>query len=140
MKITSFLFGLVFAVAVICVLLLTFGVSFRGNGPVTYNAATETKVTGSIEQVDDFACPVSDGEIGSHLKVRTPNGTVQVHLAPARIMRAHGIKFAPGDRVEVVGSKVQYKGEQDVIAREITRGTDFYVFRDQAGKMVLVQY
>jgi len=140
MKTTSFLFGLVFAVAVICVLLLTFGVSFRSNGPVKYNAATETKITGSIEEVEDFACPVNDGEIGSHIRVRTSSGIVQVHLAPARIMRAHDIKFAQGERVEVVGSKVHYKGSEDVIAREITRGTDFYVFRNQGGKLVLVQY
>ena len=140
MKITSFLFGLVFAVAVICVLLLTFGVSFRGSGPVKYNAATETTITGTIEQVEDFACPVNDGEIGSHIKVRTATGIVEVHLAPARIMRAHDIKFAAGERVEVWGSKVHYKGAEDVIAREVTRGTDFYQFRDQSGKLVLVQY
>jgi DNA/RNA endonuclease YhcR with UshA esterase domain len=140
MKTTSFLFGLVLAVAVICVLLLTFGVSFRGAGPVKYNAATETKITGVVEDVEDFACPVSDGEMGSHLRIRTQSGTVQVHLAPARIMRAHDIKFAPGDKVEVIGSKVRYKGADDVIAREVTRGTDFYLLRDQSGKLTLVQY
>ncbi len=140
MKTTSFLFGLVLAVAVICVLLLTFGVSFRGTGPVTYSAATETKLTGTVESVQDFACPVTGGEIGSHLKVRTPTGVVQVHLIPARIMRAHEIKCAPGEKVEVLGSRVRYKGNDDVIAREITRGPDFYVFRDQSGKLLLVQY
>jgi translation initiation factor IF-1 len=140
MKTTSFLFGLVLAVAVICVLLLTFGVSFRGNGPMKYNVATETKTTGVVEEVEDFACPVSDGEMGSHLRIRTDSGMVLVHLAPARIMRAHQIRFAPGDKVEVLGSKVRYRRADDLIAREVTRGTDFYLLRDQSGKLVLVQY
>lgn len=140
MKTSSFLFGLVLAVAVICVLLLTFGVSFRGTGPVKYNAASETTLSGIVESSQDFACPVSDGEIGSHLKIRTSSGIVQVHLAPARIMRAHDLRFLGGDKVQVVGSKVRYKGNDDVIAREITRGTDFYAIRDSNGKLLLVQY
>lgn len=140
MKPSSFLFGLVLAVAVICVLLLTFGVSFRSTGPVKYNAATETKTSGVVETTQDFACQVSDGEIGSHVKIRTSDGIVQVHLAPARILRAHNLRFLPGERVEVVGSKVRYQGSDDVIAREITRGTEFYVIRDANGKLLLVQY
>lgn len=140
MKPSSFLFGLVLAVAVICVLLLTFGVSFRGTGPVQYNAATETTVSGVVESTQDFACPVSDGEIGTHVKIRTSNALVQVHLAPARIMRAHNIRLSPGDKVQVIGSQVRYKGGNDVIARELTRGTDFYSLRDTSGKLTLVQY
>jgi len=140
MKTSSFLFGLVLAVAVICVLLLTFGVSFRAAGPVKYNAATETKTLGVVESTQDFACPVSEGEIGSHIKIRTSEGLVQVHLAPARIVRAHNIRFSPGEKIEVIGSKVRYQGNDDVIAREIIRGTDFFAIRDSNGKLVLVQY
>jgi len=140
MKTSSFLFGLVLAVAVIGVLLLTFGVNFRSTGPLKYNASTESKTTGIVDSVQDFACPVSEGEIGTHVKIRTDSGLVQVHLAPARIMRAHNLKFVPGERVEVLGSKVRYQGNDDVIAREITRGHDFFVLRDQSGKLVLVQY
>lgn len=140
MKTSSFLFGLVLAVAVICVLLLTFGVSFRGAGPVKYNAASETKTSGVVESTQDFACPVSDGEIGSHVKIRTSSGIVQVHLAPGRIMRAHSIRFSPGEKIEVIGSKVRYQGDDDVIAREIIRGTDFYAIRDSNGKLLLAQY
>ncbi len=140
MKASSLFFGLALAVAVICVLLLTFGVSFRGTQSVKYNAATETKIAGVVQDVQDFACPVSDGEIGGHIRVVTQTGIVRVHLAPARILRANQIRFAKGDQVEVIGSKVRYQGEEDIIAREITRGADLYVLRDASGKLLLVQY
>ncbi len=140
MKLSTLFFGLVLAVAVICVLLLTFGVSFRGSEAVKYNAATETQITGVVQDVQDFACPVSDGEIGGHIRVASQTGIIQVHLAPAHILRANQIRFAKGDRVEVIGSKVRYQGKEDIIAREITRGADLYVLRDESGKLLLVQY
>ena len=140
MKTSSLLFGLVLAVAVICVLLLTFGVSFRGTGPVKYTAATETTISGVVESTQDFTCPVSEGEIGSHVRITTASGIVLVHLTPARIMRAHNIRFSPGEKIEVIGSKARYQGHDDVIAREIIRGSDFYAIRDSAGKLLLVQY
>ena len=144
MKLSSILSGLGFALVVGVVLLLIMGVHFQRplpeRGAALYNAATETIVRGTVTEVSDFACPVSDGEIGSHLKLQTATGVVQVHLAPARIMRGQQLSFAPGDQLVVVGSQARMLGKQDLIAREVERGNETLIFRDAAGKLLLTQY
>ena len=143
MQLSAALIAGLVALAALVVLLLILGVNFRppvtAHGAALYNPATEVVVRGSIERVLDFTCPVSEGEMGSHLMLKTPDGIVQVHLAPGRIMRSQHLSFAPGDRILVVGSKVRILGSNDLIAREITRGQEDFVFRDRAGNLLLVQ-
>jgi hypothetical protein len=144
MRVSSLILGTIVAVAVVAVLLSFFGV-MRFERPVTaqgtalYNRANETTVKGVVQQLSEFDCPVSEGEIGSHLMLMTADGALQVHLAPARIMRSHQMRFAPGDQLEVVGSKVRIGGKKGVIAREITRGNESFVLRDPDGRLMLVQ-
>ncbi len=142
MKLSSLFVGLIFAVAVIAVLLMVFGVSFhrplQAQGAL-YNPANEVVVKGVVEQVQEFACPVSEGEMGDHLMLRTADGVVQVHLAASRIMRSQNLRFAPGDQIEVVGSKIRFHGNDDLIAREIIRGNESFIFRDPAGKLLMTQ-
>lgn len=142
MKPFSLLLGSILSVAVIATLLLTFGVKPRGpteQGAALYNAASETTVKGVVRTVEDFACPVSESEIGRHLRVQTPKGMVQVHLAPSRVMRSQQFSFAPGDQIEVLGSKVSLLGDEAIIAREITRGNESFFLRDREGKLLLIQ-
>jgi len=96
-------------------------------------------VKGTVKEVTEFACPVSDGEMGTHLKMQTANGIVLVHLAPGRVMRSLKLNFSPGDQIEVLGAKAEIMGSNDLIARQITRGNEDIVFRDEHGKLMLVQ-
>ncbi len=48
--------------------------------------------------IDQFACPLNDGEMGEHLVLQTVNGTVQVHLAASRIMRSVTFPLKPGEQ------------------------------------------
>jgi hypothetical protein len=143
MKLSSFFLGTAFAIAVIAGLLLILGVRFQspppGQGAALYNPASEALVKGVVREVREFACPVSEGEIGRHLMLDTPEGIILVHLAPARVMRSHDLNFAIGDQLQVMGSRVRISGNQGLIAREITRGNEGYVFRDPEGKLLLVQ-
>lgn len=143
MKISSLLYGLVFAVVVISVLLLIAGVGFHRpvtvQGAALYNSANEVTTKGVVQEIQEFDCPVSEGELGSHLLLKTDDGVLQVHLAPVRIMSGQNLHFAPGDQIEVVGAKVRLMGENGLIAREITRGNESYIFRDREGKLLLTQ-
>lgn len=143
MRLSSLLLAVFCAAAVLVVLLLGMGVNFRrpvpAQGANLYNPATEVIVKGVVSEVRDFACPVSEGEIGSHLMLKTADGVLQVHLAPGRILRSQKLSFAAGDQITVIGSKVRIFGSNDLIAREITRGNEDFVFRDPAGKLMLVQ-
>lgn len=143
MKTISLLYGMVFAIVVTAALLLVLGVSFHrpapAQGAALYNPANEVVLKGVVQEVQEFDCPVSEGELGSHLMLKTANGVVQVHLAPVRIMQGQQLTFAPGDQVEVVGSKIRLSGTNGLIAREITRGNESIIFRDREGKLMLVQ-
>ena len=143
MKPFSLLLGTILAVAVLGTLLLTFGVKPRGpteQGAALYNVATETSIKGVVRGVEDFTCPVSESEIGRHIRLQTDNGMLQVHLAPARVMRSQVFSFSPGDQIEVVGSRVRLQGNDTLIAREITRGNESFFVRDRQGQLLLVQH
>ena len=139
MKTSSLFYGMFLAVVVIAILLLIFGVNFNNSAKnAAYRPDTEVRVTGVVTDVDDFSCPVT-GEMGAHLRLKTENGPIVVHLAPSRIMRSQSFRFQRGDRLEVRGSTVRLFGESGVIAREITRGNDVFTLRDAQGKLLLVQ-
>jgi len=132
-----------FAVMLFAVLLVSVGVDFHqplpAQGASLYNAANEVSMKGVVSEVRDFACPVSEGEMGTHVMLQTSDGVVQVHLAPSRIMRSQQLKFAPGEEITVLGSKVRMFGHNDIIARQIVRGNEQLFFRDTEGKLMLVQ-
>jgi hypothetical protein len=134
---------MVFAVVVISVLLLILGVNFHPpvsvQGAALYNPSNEITAKGIVQEVQEFDCPVSEGELGSHLLLKTDDGVLQVHLAPVRIMNGQRLSFAPGDQIEVIGSKVRLAGQKGLIAREITRGNESFIFRDHEGKLLLTQ-
>lgn len=143
MKWFSVVFGMVLAVAVIAVLLLIFGVKFQNpssvQGAALYDPNTEITITGTVDQVSEFACPVSEGEIGSHLVVKTADRTYVVHLLPSRIMRSQKLVFKPGEKVQVVGSQPPHLERDAIIAREIVRGDETLVFRDHQGNPMMKQ-
>jgi hypothetical protein len=143
MKLSSLVVGAVSAIAVIAVVLLIAGVHFERpvdvQGSALYNAANEIVVKGVVREIQEFTCPVSEREMGEHLLLKTDDGVVQVHLAPGRVLRSQKISFAPGDQISVVGSRFRFHGNNDVIAREITRGNENFVFRDREGKLMLMQ-
>jgi hypothetical protein len=144
MKLSSLFLGaglaLVIAAAGMVILGVNFHMPLPANSAELYTPANETMITGTVVETRDFICPVSDQEVGSHLMVQTANGVVQVHLAPARVLRGQKIVFAKNDNITVIGSKVPRLGNSDLIAREITRGNETIVFRDSQGKLMLTQY
>lgn len=77
------------------------------------------------------------GGMGSHLILKLPAGnTIEVHLASTKFVKAYDLIFNRGDVVSVVGVKVQFEGVDTIFAREVTRGTDTFVFRDKDGTPV----
>ena len=98
-----------------------------------YDPATEMKIKGVITEVKDFECPVSGG-MGAHITLKAGDKSVLVHIALSKFLKDYEMSFAKGDEVEVLGSKVMMDGEEVILAREITRGQNLFVFRDKNGK------
>jgi uncharacterized membrane protein len=138
MKPKCFLFGMLGGVALIALLLLVFGVRFTSD-VMAYDPAKEITTKGTVVAVEDFACPASEGEIGSHLLLKTDAGEYEVHLAPSRVMRSLNWKFQPGQQVEVVGAQVRLRGKEGLMARQIRWNDEIFTFRDPQGLLLVKQ-
>jgi DNA/RNA endonuclease YhcR with UshA esterase domain len=116
------------ALVILVVLLFT---SPRHRVP-TYDASDEVTVQGVVQNVQQFYCPIS-GDVGTHLTVKTENGTVEVHVAPTRFLRNNNLSFSIGDQIQVVGSRIIYQGHDAIIARATTRAGQTVAFRQPGG-------
>jgi hypothetical protein len=67
------------------------------------------------------------------LAVKRQLATIEVHLASTKFVKAYDLVFNKGDEVTVVGTKVQFEGVETIFAREVTRGSETFVFRDKDG-------
>lgn len=124
-------------VAFILVVVLILGNGAKQRAP-KYNAATEVKVEGVVQEVQQFWCPIN-GDEGTHLMLKTDNGILQVHVAPRRFLEGNGVTFNKGDQIAVVGSTVTYEGHDAMIARKITRGDQTFAFRQPDGRPLWVE-
>jgi len=101
--------------------------------PPRYDATAEVTIHGVVQDVKNFYCPVS-GDEGTHLTLATNNGMVEVHVAPARFLNGQRWQFFRGDEVDVLGSRIVYRGHEALIARSIARGNQTVALRKADGK------
>jgi hypothetical protein len=113
-------------VSIAVILFGTAGLVFaQGNargGAGQYNAATETTITGTVDDVQNLAGP-ANGPGGLHLMVRGDRGTYDVHLGPAAYITSKHWEFAKNDSVTIKGSKMTAQGR--VMIGGASRRTQF---------------
>jgi len=99
-----------------------------------YDLQAEMKLKGAIEEVK-LPAKGNEKEI-AYLLVKSGANTVDVYLCPQSFLAEMGVSFNKGDEISLTGSKVQ-QGETDlVLARELVRGNDTVVLRDEKGNPV----
>jgi DNA/RNA endonuclease YhcR with UshA esterase domain len=103
----------------------------RAWGVPRYNPSTEATVRGTVEEVRQVAG--RRGRAGTHLTLKTDEGTLDVHLGPSNFLKGKKFAVAKGDQVEVVGSKVQYQGHDALLAREVKKGNETLTLRNAQG-------
>ena len=102
--------------------------------PPKYDVHTETKMKGTVEEVK-LPPKGSEKEI-AHLLVKNATEAVDVYLCPKSFLDDMGVSFAKGDEIALTGSRVK-QGEADLmLAREVVKGTDTLVLRDEKGNPV----
>ena len=119
------------AVALI-VLTTLLALSAQTPAPPKYVKSSEVKVKGVVEEVKTAA----DGNV--HLTLKTDKGLLDVFIAPEKFLKEMEITFAKGDALEVLGSLVAAGEAPLLLAREVTRGGDVMMVRDDNGKPVWV--
>jgi hypothetical protein len=124
-------FKLVSAVALI-VLAMFLALNAQTPAMPKYDKSSEVKVKGVVEEVKTAA----DGNV--HLTLKTDKGLLDVFIAPEKFLKEMEITFAKGDALEVLGSLVAAGEAPLLLAREVTRGGDVMMVRDDNGKPVWV--
>ena len=132
-------FTAIFAIAALALYLVPSGYAQMGSGMGSgmgkthrmYNPATETTLTGTVEAV--HAVSGHRGWSGVHLTLKTESGTFDVHVGPSAYVEKEDFTFAEGDQIEVIGSKVMYKGKDAIIAREVKKDGKTLTLRDAQG-------
>ncbi|MDI6800673.1 MAG: hypothetical protein QMD01_01255 [Thermodesulfovibrionales bacterium] len=144
MKTKKFI-GVMLAVSLILTASLAFaqpmrGMGWRGSGgwgmgtpyQKTYNPATVTTITGTVESVDKIT-PMKGMYYGIHITVKTEKETISVHLGPGWYIEGLDTKIEKGDKVDVKGSKVTMMGAPAIIAAEVKKGDSVLTLRDANG-------
>ncbi len=99
-----------------------------------YDLGTEAKMKGTVQ---DLKLPEKGKEKeGALLILKTADGTIDVYLCPKSYLDDMGSTLAKGDEVDLTGSKVKKDGTDLILAREVVKGTDTLVLRDDKGKPV----
>ncbi|MBZ5667562.1 MAG: hypothetical protein LAO30_23565 [Acidobacteriia bacterium] len=119
----------------ISVILLGIPVIAQTQGPragrANYDPKTETKVSGTVEDVQQYSR--GGWRTGTHLTLKTDSETLDVHVGPSQYVSSKQFSFAKGDQIEVLGAKVKIGDADVLIAREITKAGKTLTLRNAQG-------
>lgn len=97
-----------------------------------YNPKTVETLTGEVVSVERFT-PGRRMSYGVHFTLKTDKETIAVHLGPSWYVEKQPVTIAPGDKVEVTGSRITYQGQPAIIAAEVKKGGQVLKLRDANG-------
>lgn len=99
-----------------------------------YDPKTETKLDGTLEEVKllDFATRKDFVE----LVVKSGDIKVVVYVCPKPFQDEMGITFAKGDAITITGAKIKQEESDVILARQLVKGQDTLLFRDDKGNPV----
>jgi hypothetical protein len=98
-----------------------------------YDLATETKMKGTIQELK---LPEKGAKEAARLTLKSGDTTFEVYLCPKSFLDDMGSNLVKGDEVNLTGSKVKQDGADLILAREVSKGSDTLVLRDDKGKPV----
>ncbi|MGA9977684.1 MAG: hypothetical protein WBQ08_03420 [Candidatus Sulfotelmatobacter sp.] len=99
-----------------------------------YDLHTETKIKGVVDTVNLLS--VGTRKDFTELIVKSGDDSTHIYLCPKPFEEEMGVSFSKGDEIAVTGSKVKQDASDVILARELVKGTDTLLFRDDKGKPV----
>ena len=105
----------------------------RGQRRQFYDASTVTTINGTIAIIDSQATPRRDFYM-VQLSVQDTSGTTNVVVGPSSYLDSQNISFNKGDSIQVTGSKVNFRGNDVMIAAQIVTGGKTIKLRDDSGR------
>jgi hypothetical protein len=104
------------------------------SGVPRYDRATETTIVGTVERIESLDCCGHRAGAGTHLVVQAGVESIEVHLGPSSFIAEREIELAPGDVLEILGSRVLCGEEQVLLARQVRKGDRTLTLRDAQGR------
>jgi hypothetical protein len=104
------------------------------SGPPKYDSQTEMKTNGVIEEINVLT--VGARKDFTELVLKNGEDKLHIYVCPKPFQDEMGISFMKGDQIAVTGSKVKQDASDVILAREMVKGTDTLMFRDNKGKPV----
>lgn len=99
-----------------------------------YDLHTETKAKGVIDEVNLLS--VGTRKDFTELIIKSGDDKLHIYVCPKPFQEEMGISFTKGDQVAVTGSKVKQEAADVILAREMVKGSDTLLFRDEKGSPV----
>jgi hypothetical protein len=99
-----------------------------------YDVSTEAKFKGTIEELK--VPPKGKEKEIEYLTIKSGADTLDIYLCPKAFIDDMGVSLAKGDEIAFTGSKVKGDDGDVILAREVVKGTDTLVLRDDKGNPV----
>jgi hypothetical protein len=99
-----------------------------------YDASTEAKFKGTIEEMK--IPPKGKEKEIAYVTIKSGTDTFEIYLCPKSYIDDMGVIFAKGDEIAFTGSKVKQGDADMILAREVVKGSDTLILRDDKGKPV----
>jgi hypothetical protein len=102
--------------------------------PPKYDLHTETKTKGIVDEVNLLS--FGTRKDFTELIIKNGDDKVHIYVCPKPFQDEIGVTFAKGDEIAVTGSKVKQEASDVILVRELVKGTDTLMFRDDKGNPV----
>jgi hypothetical protein len=99
-----------------------------------YDATTETKAKGVVDEVTQFS--LANKRQITELTLKSGNDTLRIFVSPKSFQDDMGVSFSKGDQISLTGSKVKMEDEEVILGKEIVKGNDTLLLRDDKGNPV----
>jgi len=113
------------------ILVAAASVMLAAQAPARYDRAAEKTVTGTIKALVSYAA--ADGSVGVHFDLKTADGIVNVHVAPAAYIGQQNAYFMADDEVTIIGARMTADGTTAIWVKAIQKGSSMLVLRADNG-------
>jgi hypothetical protein len=96
-----------------------------------YDLHTEAKFKGTIAELK--LPPKGKEKEIAHLLLKNGADTIDVYLCPKSFLDDMDMGLAQGDEIALTGSKVKQDGTDLILAREVVKGSNTFLLRDDKG-------
>jgi hypothetical protein len=128
----------VYTLVLLVLLILTPALAQKNTSDETvlpkYDSHTEMKTKGVVDEIKEV--PLANKRAITQLMVKSGTDTVRVFLCPKSFQDEMGVSFSKGDEISLTGSKVKLEDADVILGKEVVKGNDTLLLRDDKGNPV----